>query len=318
MAIYHFSGKIVSRSTGRSVVAAAAYRSGSRLTDERTGKVFDYRRKSAVVHSEILAPAGSPAWALDREQLWNAVEACEKRKDAQLAREFEIALPRELSPEARIELLRGFVRQEFVSRGMIADMSIHCPKAADGLDAPHAHVLLTLRPTEGDQFGKKAREWNDVALLEGWRKQWSDAANAALDRAASSARIDHRTLAAQRQEALTQARAAQEAGERAIANHHARRAEALNRPPEPKLGATRRLAEQAGVMLDRLAQWHRARAIREVRQHFAALGQSGIRKLEQQIAARIAQDHQQRRTQDHTPPEPPHPTREPRRWSYER
>ena len=109
MAIYHLSAKVMSRSTGRSIVAAAAYRSGSRLVDDRTGTVHDYTRKS-VDHTEILAPAGSPDWVYDRQQLWNRVEAVEKRKDAQLAREVEVALPRELTPEARIDLLRQFGR----------------------------------------------------------------------------------------------------------------------------------------------------------------------------------------------------------------
>ncbi len=301
MAIFHLSAKLMGRSSGRSVVAAAAYRSGSRLVDDRTGQVFDYTRK-AVEHAEIIAPDRSPAWVYDRQQLWNRVEATEKRKDAQLARELEIALPRELSAEARLELLRGFVREHFTRRGMIADCAIHCPKAADGGPAPHAHILLTLRPIEGDAFGKKAREWNDVAQLEQWRAQWAGAANAALERAAIAARVDHRSLHAQRQEALQLAREARAAEQHREADQQARQAERLNRPPEPKLGSVRQLAERAGIALDRMTQWHRARGIRRVRERFAALGQEGIRKLEETIATQIAHEHQQRRSRN---PEPP-------------
>lgn len=301
MAIFHLSAKLMGRSSGRSVVAAAAYRSGSRLVDERSGQVFDYTRK-AVEHAEIIAPGGSPAWVYDRQQLWNRVEATEKRKDAQLARELEIALPRELTPEARLDLLRGFVREHFTRRGMIADCAIHCPKAADGQPAPHAHILLTLRPVEGDAFGKKAREWNDVAQLEQWRAQWAGAANAALERAAVAARVDHRSLHAQRQEALQLAREAREVGRTGDADRHARQAERLNRPPEPKLGSVRQLAERAGIALDRMAQWHRARGIKRVREHFAALGHEGIRKLEEHIATSIAWEHQQRRGRSPQPP----------------
>lgn len=301
MAIFHLSAKLMGRSSGRSVVAAAAYRSGSRLVEDKTGRIFDYTRK-AVEHAEIVAPDGCPAWVFDRQQLWNRVEAGEKRKDAQLAREVELALPRELTPEARLELLRAFVRQEFVSKGMIADCAVHCPKAVDGGQAPHAHILLTLRPIEGDAFGQKARQWNDVALLEGWRQRWAEVSNAALERSGAAARVDHRTLQAQRQDALTRSRNAKEAGQPQEADQHARQAERLNRPPEPKLGSVRQLADQAGIVLDRLTQWHVARHIKRAREHFAALGQAGIRKLEETIATSIAWEHGQRRGRDHEPP----------------
>ncbi|KAB3587238.1 hypothetical protein GAY21_23530, partial [Phocaeicola vulgatus] len=120
MAIYHFSAQVISRSQGRSVVAAAAYRAGERLEDERYGQTHDYTKKS-VSERAIAAPANAPAWAKDREQLWTAVEAAEKRKDAQLCREINVAVPRELSAAQQRELLSTFVSKEFVSRGMVAD-----------------------------------------------------------------------------------------------------------------------------------------------------------------------------------------------------
>ena len=125
VAIYHLSAKVISRAGGRSSVAAAAYRTAGRLRDDRQGLEHDYSRKGGVVHSEIIAPENAPDWMRDRDQLWNAVEAVEKRRDAQLAREIEVALPRELDRGERLELLRGFVQREFVDRGMIADVAVH-------------------------------------------------------------------------------------------------------------------------------------------------------------------------------------------------
>jgi Ti-type conjugative transfer relaxase TraA len=197
MAIYHFSGKVISRSTGRSVVAAAAYRAADHLMDERYDQIRDYTHKSDVAHAEILLPVGTPDWMADREKLWNAVEAVEKRKDAQLAREFQIALPRELTLKQNIELACEFVQREFVARGMIADFAIHNDKGKDGESQPHIHVLLTLREITPDGFGQKVRAWNDKSLLLGWREAWAEVANRHLAFYDHDIRIDHRTLAEQ-------------------------------------------------------------------------------------------------------------------------
>lgn len=193
MAISYMNMQVMGRSSGRSAVAAAAYRSGNTLTHEATGQVFDYSRKEDIYHAEIMAPAHAPAWMRDREQLWNGVEATEKRKDAQLAREWLVALPAELSPEQNRDLLRGYVQQEFVDRGMVADMSLHDMESHN----PHGHVMLTMREIEGEGFGKKNREWNNKPMVYGWREAWADHCNAALEDSGSSARIDHRTLQAQ-------------------------------------------------------------------------------------------------------------------------
>lgn len=222
MAIYHLSAKVIGRSSGRSVVAASAYRAGQRLTNDHDGLTHDYHRRRGVEHAEVMAPTNAPSWMSDRSKLWNAVEAAEKRKDAQLAREIEIALPRELTPDQRRELVRAFVGQEFVSRGMIADVAIHCPAARDGEAQPHAHVLLTTRVLTGDGFGQKERAWNAKDVLEGWRARWAEAQNRTLEKAGVEVRVDHRSLADQRAEALA-------AGD-------AERAERLDREPEPKIG----------------------------------------------------------------------------------
>lgn len=201
VAIYHCSVKVISRATGRSAVAAAAYRSGERLTDERLGKCHDYTRKSDIEHREIMAPERTPDWMLDRAQLWNGVEAAERRKDAQLAREVEISLPRELDAEGRRALVETYVLEQFVSQGMIADVSLHRGHSADGQEQPHAHVMLTMRDLTGEGFGKKNRDWNAAERLEGWRSAWADHANQALERAGCDERIDHRSLKDQREAA---------------------------------------------------------------------------------------------------------------------
>jgi len=197
MAIYRLSADLVRRSAGRTVTAAAAYRAGALIVDERTGLAFDYRRRRGVLDAAILAPAAAPAWILDRARLWNAAELTEKRKDAQLARDIELALPHELTPAARRELVHGFVRAAFVDAGMVADIAIHAPGGAGDTRNFHAHVLLTLRAIAGDGFGPKVRAWNEAAQLDRWRTLWAEHVNRALEQAGASARVDHRSLAAQ-------------------------------------------------------------------------------------------------------------------------
>ena len=197
MAIYHFSVKVISRASGRSAVAAAAYRAGDRLHDERLDRDHDFTNKSGVVHSEVLLPENAPDEWHDRERLWNDVEAFEKRKDAQLSREVEFAIPRELTQAQGIELARDFVAAEFVDRGMIADLNVHWDIGADGLAKPHAHVMLTMREVGGDGFGAKVRDWNRTELVEQWRERWADHVNQRLAELDIDARIDHRSLEAQ-------------------------------------------------------------------------------------------------------------------------
>src|SRR3954464_10815248 len=194
VAIYHFSAKVIGRSSGHSAVAAAAYRSASALLDEREARTHDFSHKADVVHSEILLPEGAPERWTDRAVLWNAVEASEKRKDAQLAREVEFALPRELSREEGVALARDFVTEQFVARGIVADLNVHWPVDAQGEAKPHAHVMLTLREAGPEGFGRKVREWNGVAELQGWREAWATRANERLAELGHEIRIDHRSF----------------------------------------------------------------------------------------------------------------------------
>jgi cell division protein FtsB len=217
MTIYHCSIKIIKRSQGRSAVAAAAYRSGQKLTNEWDGITHDYTKKGGVVHSEIILPAHAPPEFSDRSILWNSVEKTEKNSNAQLARELEIALPAEIDRHLQIQLVQKYVKDVFVSAGMCADFSIH--DKGDG--NPHAHILLTIRPLkESGEWGAKCRkeydldgrgqrirlpgggfkshrvnttDWNDPGKAEAWRAAWADACNHALEQIGRPERIDHRS-----------------------------------------------------------------------------------------------------------------------------
>ena len=197
MAIYHLHVKVIGRKSGSSAVASAAYRSGSRLRDERLDRSHDFSGKRGVVHSEVMLPENAPeAWG-DRERLWNDVEAFEIRKDAQLAREVEFAIPREMSEARGIELARDFARGEFVDRGMVADLNVHWDIGEDGMPKPHAHVMLTMRAVGENGFGQKVRDWNRTEMLQRWRERWAELANERLAELDIDARIDHRRLEAQ-------------------------------------------------------------------------------------------------------------------------
>ena len=217
IAIYHCSIKIVSRGKGKSAVAAAAYRSGEKLTNEWDGLTHDYTKKGGVVHSEILLPAHAPPAFSDRSTLWNSVELSEKSNNAQLAREVEIALPVELSREEQTRLVREYCSSQFVSKGMIADFNLH----DTGGGNPHAHILLTMRLLDEkgawlpkskqeyvlDENGEKIRlpsgryktrkvdlvDWNNRENAEVWRRAWADLANEYLEKNNRPERIDHRS-----------------------------------------------------------------------------------------------------------------------------
>lgn len=224
MASYHLSAKIIGRSDGRSVVAAASYRAGEMIERHETGQTSDYRRKSGVVSADLLLPVGAPEWAADRAQLWNAVEAIEKRKNSQLAREIEVALPNELPADVARDLVLSWARDELVSRGMVADVCIHDPEPAPGVQRNrHAHILCTVREFDGEGWSKtKNRTWNDKGLLLKWRESWAKTQNAALELHGCSDRVDHRSLEDQREAAL-------QVGDLESVM-------VLDRPPEPHLG----------------------------------------------------------------------------------
>jgi Ti-type conjugative transfer relaxase TraA len=188
MASYHLSGKIFSRSSGRSAVAAAAYRSRSSITDERQGLKFDYSKKNDLGYSAILLPNEAPKNFADRNTLWNEVEKVEKRKDSQVAREIEVALPLEHSKQQNILLVQEYVKDQFVSKGMIADINIH-EKSGN----PHAHIMLTTRNVNSEGFAEKNRSWSDRSNMSMWRKEWAKIQNQHLSINGFTARVDHRS-----------------------------------------------------------------------------------------------------------------------------
>lgn len=219
MAIYHCTCKIISRGQGRSAVGAAAYRSGEKLYNEYDGIEHDYTKKGGVVYSEIMLCKNAPKEYQDRQTLWNAVEQIEKSSKAQLAREYEVALPVELSREEQIKLVRDFAKENFVDNGMCVDFSIHDKEDGN----PHAHIMLTTRPIEQDnswgvkqkkeyildkngqkQYDKKKQtykcktvkttNWDSKEFLQRSRESWAEKVNQELEKKSLPQRIDHRSL----------------------------------------------------------------------------------------------------------------------------
>ncbi len=247
MAIYHFSVQILGRGKGRrnqdgslkkkpdNAVAAAAYRSGSTMTCERTGQESRYENRKGVAHTEILAPENSAPWLSDRNQLWNAVENMESRVDAQVAREINMALPHELGHADRVALVRSFVAEHFVSRGMVADFALHDPVAEKGDDPRnfHCHVMLTLRRATPDGLDAvKTREWNAKENILTWRKAWQEHVNGALRARGFTKQVDHRSLEDQREDAR--------------ARGDMKKAYALKRDPEIHVGPRARSMQRRG------------------------------------------------------------------------
>ena len=217
MAIYHLCIKIISRGKGKSAVAASAYRSGEKIKNEYDGIVHDFTRKGGIVHTEIILPQNAPQEFSDRGTLWNSVEKIEKSKNSQLAREIEIALPKELDREKQIELVREYVKENFVKVGMCADIALH--DKGDG--NPHAHILLTMRPLNEDttwgakskkeyildENGEKVKlkngnyktrkintvDWNEQDKAEEWRKAWANITNKYLEKNSIQEKVDHRS-----------------------------------------------------------------------------------------------------------------------------
>ena len=179
MAIYHMKTKVVKRSEGRSAVAAASYRSGQELRDRSTERTHDYPRSGEDVSSWIEAPENAPEWVSDREELWNRVEEAETRRDSQVAREVQVGIPKELDRERQEELVSSYVREQFVERGMVADVNLH---RADE-NNPHAHIMLSTREISEEGFGNKNREGNKTEERGRWREGWEQAANRELERA---------------------------------------------------------------------------------------------------------------------------------------
>lgn len=189
MALYHLHVKNISRSDGRTIVAAAAYRAGETLPNEAEERLSAFGGRRDVLHAEIRLPAGAPAWMRDRATLWNAVEAAEKRKDARLAKEIEIALPRELSRHAWLVVARQMA-DLYVARGHVVDLAIHDDGSGHN---PHVHMLMTTRSVVGDGFGLKIRAADEFSFVKEARASWATIANEALAAAGISAAIDPRS-----------------------------------------------------------------------------------------------------------------------------
>lgn len=199
MAQYRFSAQVIKRSDGRSAVAAAAYRAGERLVDERLEMPFDYRNRGGVEHTEIMLPEGASAQLGDRSTLWNAVEQAEKRVDARVSREVQLSLPHELNFDQRQALVREFVQTAFVDKGMIADVAMHTPDAEGDRRNYHAHVMLTTRRVDGQGFGQKDRDWDKREQLAEWREQWAETQNRHLVKAlgTDAPKVTHKSLEGQ-------------------------------------------------------------------------------------------------------------------------
>lgn len=221
MAIYHNTTKIISRSSGRSCVGASAYRSGEKLHNEYDDITHDYTRKNGIVYTEVMLPEQAKEEFKNREVLWNEVEKIEKSKNSQLAREVEVAIPKELNRKEQINLVRNYVKDNFVNNGMCADVCIHDKEDGN----PHAHIMLTMRPIkENGEWGAKSKEqrildkdgniqrtksgrilskkidstnWNTKEFLESYRKDWAEKINEELKKKGINERVDHRSYAEQ-------------------------------------------------------------------------------------------------------------------------
>jgi hypothetical protein len=297
MAIYHLRATMISRSQGRSATAASAYRVAERIEDRRTGLVFDYAARSGVDHTEILAPDHAPDWVRDRSELWNRVEESETRKNSQVAREVRVALPDELTHAQRVALVRDYAQAQFVDRGMVADIALHAPGRTGDERNHHAHILLTTRELDaegsvpGGGFTTKNRDWNKVEVLEGWREAWARDSNAALERAGIEDRVDHRTLVAQRDEALERASAARERGDEGAELHETVRAMSLDRPPLPQLSLGAWQLKERGIEVAAVRVWHevkdRAAEVRQVVQELTGQVREWLDRAAERVMDRL-------------------------------
>jgi MobA/MobL family protein len=291
MAIYHLRATMISRSQGRSATAASAYRVAERIEDRRTGLTFDYAARGGVDHTEILAPDHAPDWVRDRSELWNRVEESETRKNSQVAREVRVALPDELTHAQRVTLVRDYAQAQFVDRGMVADIAIHAPGREGDERNHHAHILLTTREVDAEGFTTKNRDWNKVEVLEGWREAWARDSNAALERAGIEDRVDHRTLVAQRDEALELASAARERGDEGAELHETVRAMSLDRSPLPQLSLGAWQLKERGIEVAAVRVWHevkdRAAEVRQVVQELTGQVRDWLDRAAERVMDRL-------------------------------
>lgn len=258
MAIYHCSVKTVSRSSGRSATAAAAYRSAERIVDDRTGLVHDYRRKSGVVHTQVVVPQGEQVPA--RPDLWNRAEAAERRKNSVVAREVVVALPAELDADRRRDLVAAF-SEHLANRYFVAvDVAIHEPDREGDQRNHHAHLLMTTRRLVNGNLEEKTRELDNRNSGEvvHIREAWATAVNAALEHAKQPARVDHRS----------------------------NRARKIDHPPTVKLGPVVTQMERRGIRTERGGINRRIMLLREALEKLQLLKEQLMKKIEKMAGTR--------------------------------
>lgn len=253
MAIYHCSIKTVSRARGRSAPAAAAYRAGVELEEKRTGEVHDFTRKRGVLHTELVFPAGV---TMSRSELWNAAEFAETRKNSTVAREYEVALPDELSATGQQRLARDFASEIAWKYGVAADVCIHEPDPRGDQRNRHAHILTTTRVVTANGFGPKTRVLDERASgqVEWIREKWATMCNEALEREQRPERVSHLSLPAQ----------------------------GLTREPEQHMGPVATAMERRGVEPDRKRFRSQEQPAENLEQEIADLG-AELREVERQI-----------------------------------
>lgn len=238
MAVYRCEVKTLNRASGRSAVAAAAYRAAERLRDERSDRQHDYRRRGpGVAYAEVLTPSGAPDWANKRGRLWNEAEAAENRKNSVTAREILLSLPHELDDRQRVELVRGFTSRLIERYGVAVDMAVHRPDRQGDNRNHHAHLMMTTRRMNREGFTEKTRELDDMKKrgpqeIEAIRALWERAQNIALERA----------------------------GRQELVSRLSKKERGLEREPEPKIG------EAANALLRRGEPSRRGELVQEVRQ----------------------------------------------------
>lgn len=231
MALYRLEMQNVSRSDGVSSVAKAAYRHRSVMIDNRTGEIHGEKSldRDDLVYAEILRPENIPdCLHVPSEVLWNIVEKKETRSNSRTAKEFKITLPHELSNEQNIALMKDFLLNHFVDKGIICDFVLHNDKDNKN---PHAHVMITTREITPNGFGKKVRSWDEEKTLQEWRKQWSKVQNKHLKNAGLKSRVSHRTLEEQKNIMIDLAKKAEDAKDFDKSILYLAKAIELDRPP---------------------------------------------------------------------------------------
>lgn len=292
MALYSIDVGIVSRKRGSNILRHVAYRAAERIHDHSSKRAFDYTSKTDVAHREIVTPPGAPEWMRDREQLWNAAQSCEKLSNARLAQDVFVAIPRGVAPQHRAALIREFVEETFVQRGMVADFAIHNPTASDGQEFPHAHITLTTRQIEDTPqgFGKKLPNWSHPNRIWDIRAKWERHVNRSLERSGTLDRADRRSRRERRREVEAWLAKAIAQRDRPRAKYLAELAADLERPPMPNMGRAAVNMEKRGTRTwagDAVRKWQalwtvermQARRRQRVREANRAMQRVAIQEL---------------------------------------